>query len=395
VQALFADRFPSAAASKADSITMENGDSALPKAIDATDVRRVLIFRLGSLGDTAVAIPVFHQIAKVFPNAERRLLTNMPIALKAISAYSLLENSGLVHGYIDYPTRTRSLGVLWALRQTIRAFRPDVLVYLAQSATRNVSQDERFFKMCGIPKCIGLPATKDMCRSRLDEASGLYEQEPLRIARCVSELGPVNFLDREMWSLNLSESEHGIAEDSLLPIGGKRFVAASIGTKRQTNEWGAERWAELMPHVAHRLPDHALVMVGSADEFESSGYAASRWPGETLNLCGQIAPRPNAGVLGRASLFLGQDSGNMHLAALSGTPCVAVFSARNLPGQWFPFGERHRVLYHKTTCFGCGLDVCVTEAKKCIVSITVDEVLGAVDQVLRCLKQPPEQLLKC
>jgi ADP-heptose:LPS heptosyltransferase len=67
----------------------------------------------------------------------------------------------------------------------------------------------------------------------------------------------------------------------------------------------------------------------------------------------------------------------MHLAASVGTVCVSIFSARNRPGIWFPFGNAHEVIYHKTDCFGCNLEVCTIEKKKCILSISVDEVVAA------------------
>ena len=73
----------------------------------------------------------------------------------------------------------------------------------------------------------------------------------------------------------------------------------------------------------------------------------------------------------------------MHLAAAMGTPCVAVFSARNKPRTWFPYGNNHHVIYHKTECYGCGLEVCKLEAKKCITSITVEEVEEAVQTSLQ------------
>ena len=46
-------------------------------------VRKVLIYRLGSLGDTVVALPCFHLIERTFPGAERVLLTNFPVHAKA------------------------------------------------------------------------------------------------------------------------------------------------------------------------------------------------------------------------------------------------------------------------------------------------------------------------
>jgi len=67
----------------------------------------------------------------------------------------------------------------------------------------------------------------------------------------------------------------------------------------------------------------------------------------------------------------------MHLAASQGVPCIAVFSARDLPGQWFPFGEGHKVLYHRTPCFGCKVWECTEHDKKCIRAITPGEAIAA------------------
>jgi ADP-heptose:LPS heptosyltransferase len=84
----------------------------------------------------------------------------------------------------------------------------------------------------------------------------------------------------------------------------------------------------------------------------------------------------------RVRAFIGHDSGPMHLAAAVGTPCAAVFSARNLPGIWFPYGSGHTVFYNKTDCAGCRLNVCVEFKKKCIAAVTVREVSAAVIAVL-------------
>ncbi|MGA2046628.1 MAG: glycosyltransferase family 9 protein, partial [Terracidiphilus sp.] len=93
-------------------------------------IRRVLIHRLGSLGDTVVALPCLHLIARVFPNAERRLLTNFPVHAKAPASAAVLEGSGLVHGYMRYTAGTRNPAELLRLAGEIRRFRPDVVVYL-------------------------------------------------------------------------------------------------------------------------------------------------------------------------------------------------------------------------------------------------------------------------
>jgi ADP-heptose:LPS heptosyltransferase len=101
-----------------------------------------------------------------------------------------------------------------------------------------------------------------------------------------------------------------------------------------------------------------------------------------VNLCGRLSPRETAAVLEYAAVFLGPDSGPMHLAACAGVPCVIALSARGLPGVWFPAGLKHRILYHKVNCYGCNLETCVAEARKCLTAISVNEMAAAVQSVL-------------
>src|ERR1700751_5875565 len=91
---------------------------------ERVEVERVLIYRLGSLGDTTVALPCFHLIERAFPNAQRRLLTNFPVHSKAPAAAAVLGDSGLVHGYMRYAAGTRNPAELLRLAGEIRRFRP-------------------------------------------------------------------------------------------------------------------------------------------------------------------------------------------------------------------------------------------------------------------------------
>jgi len=72
----------------------------------------------------------------------------------------------------------------------------------------------------------------------------------------------------------------------------------------------------------------------------------------------------------------------MHLAAAVGTPCVAIFSARKPPRLWFPHGPQHRVLFHDVSCMGCKLETCIVERKRCLTTITVEEVAAQVQAAL-------------
>jgi ADP-heptose:LPS heptosyltransferase len=348
--------------------------------------KRVLIYRLGSLGDMLVALPALHLTARAFPDADRRMLTNIPINAKAASAASILEHTGLVQGYIRYVVGTRDLRDLFKLWWQLVLWRPHVLVYVgAARGIASAKRDHAFFRLCGIRRMIGVPLTEDM-QVQHPASTGLRESEASRLARNLAELGEPHLDDPANWSLNLTPAEHARATAVLAPIEGRPLIAASIGTKFQPNDWEPHNWQALLARLGALYPNHALVLTGTSSESAATEQIAAGWretsANPALNLCGQLTPRETAAVFAHAAIFIGHDSGPMHLAASVQTPCVAIFSAMNPAGVWYPFGTRNRILYHRVDCAGCGLEVCTVEKKKCILSITVDEVLTEVASLL-------------
>jgi ADP-heptose:LPS heptosyltransferase len=216
-----------------------------------------------------------------------------------------------------------------------------------------------------------------------------WEPEAERLARCIAELGDAKVEDAASWDLHLSEAERS---EAARQIGAAALathpIAVSVGTKVQAKDWGIDNWRELLGRMVVALPGRALLLIGAAEESAASEFAATAWRaggGVVVNLCGRLNPRESAAALERVEMFLGHDSGPMHLAAAVGTPCVAVFAARNIPRQWFPLGKRetaaqHTVIYHQVECGGCGLETCVEQRKRCLMSVTVDEVMKAVKQ---------------
>ena len=346
-------------------------------------VKRVLIYRLGSLGDTTVALPCFHLIERTYPNAERVLLTNFPIHAKAPAAAAVLGDSGLVHGYMRYTVGTRNPIELLRLALEIRRFKPDILVYLMPvRSLRAVRRDKWFFLLaCGTGRIVGLPVESQLSRDFKPE-TGLYEAEAVRLARTVAALGDAGVDDLQNWDLRLNPEEKAAAQSALGELAGKRLVICGPGTKMQAKDWGPENWQALLRRLSARYPGYGLAMIGAREDAEVSAYAALGWTGPVVNLCGQLSPRETAAVFAGASVFLGPDSGPMHLAACAGVPCVIAFSARGLPGVWYPAGQNHRIIYHQVNCFGCNLETCIAEGRKCLTSIAVDEMAVAVYSVL-------------
>jgi ADP-heptose:LPS heptosyltransferase len=345
-------------------------------------VRKILIYRLGSLGDTLAAFPCFHLLERLFPQAERLLLTNFPVHAKAPAAAAVLGESGLVHGYIPYTVGTRRPDELLRVGWKIRRFGPDLLVYLMPIRPwKNVRRDEVFFRMAGVGRVVGLPRQEDNKR-RQDSTTGLYESEAHRLARGIGELGDAHPEDLANWDLRLTTAEKETARHALAPLAGQHLLVCAPGCKMQANDWEGENWRALLGRLYRKYPGYGLVMAGAKEDAAVCEVAATEWGGAKLSLAGRLTPRESAAVFSHAAVFLGPDSGPKHLAASVGVACVCVFGARDLPGVWFPPGERNQVIYHQPECFGCGLETCIENQKKCIRSVTVDEVENAVARVL-------------
>jgi len=331
------------------------------------EVENIIIYRLGSLGDTIVALPCFHRIAQSFPTATRILLTNVPVATKAAPVRAILGGSGLVDRAIAYPIGTRSPLKLWRLAREIRALKATTLIYLTPArGLVAVIRDFLYFRLCGIHRIIGLPVTADLQTNRMDHATGYVERECERLARTLSALGPIDLAARGAWDLLLTEEEKSTGRKTVEAFGNSAFIAINMGGKYVENDWGAERWIELLSRLASNYSSYGLLIVGAAEDSVRAQAVTRDWPNCVINACGRLAPRESAATLQAASIFIGHDSGPLHLAAASNVACVGLLSGLNRPKKWHPYGNIHRIIHRME-----GMS-----------AISVDEVVAAVSALL-------------
>ncbi len=358
--------------------------------MNSKKAKRVLIYRLGSLGDTVVAVPALHLVERAFPHARRVLLTNQRTHANAPAAFAVLNGSGLVHDYMDYPFATRSIRELVRVWWKIVRFRPQVVIYLMpKRGSRSLERDRWFFRLAGAREVIGLPFG-DLEEPAYDPGSQMWEHEGARLLRCLRLLGEVDFGDTASWDLRLTGEEKNKARDLLAPVAGRPLIACGPGTKMPAKDWEPEKWRGLLTRLSAELPGHGLVLIGAEQDAKMTEYASSEWRGPVVNLCG-LPPRETAAVLQRVELFLGPDSGQMHLAAAYGVPCAIVYASRIPRGHWFPVGDGHEVVYHTLECSLCRLEVCIEKQKKCITSISVQEMLAAA---IKAWKHGPTKLAR-
>jgi len=341
---------------------------------------RILIYRLGSLGDTIIALPAFHAIKKAFPTSHITLLTNSPVTYKAAGAQAVLGSDYFFQDVLFYPLKTRNPWILVKLLSSIYLKKFDFVINLnAFRSDFATLRDQTFFRLAGLKSFFGFNLSPIDKSAYPDPSTGEVEWEANRLTRRVLSFSQVDLDDDKFWDLRLKEEENREAQALLQDVSNQdRLIAFSIGTKVQSKDWGIDNWIELSARLSKLLRGWSAVFLGSQEEAEDSEFCSSLWGKLGLNLCGKSTPRVSAAILAKCKLFIGHDSGPMHLAACVGIPCVAIFSARNLPRQWFPRGSNNFILYNRTDCAGCGLEVCTIEKKKCLISISVEQVEHAV-----------------
>lgn len=329
--------------------------------------RRVVIYRLGSLGDTVVALPCLHKVAATFPDAERIVLTNVPVMAKAAPLNAILGGSGLIHGTIAYPVGTRSIGALWQLAKQLRALEADTLVYLTPPRGLKAAwRDRLYFALCGFGRIVGTPLSEDLQHNRIGP-DGLVEPECERLARCIAPLGPVDLDDRASWDMHLTAEEKALGRAALAPIAGLPRIAINMGGKVVENDWGQANWLALIGKMRESCAGHALLIIGAQEDSPRAEAIAAEWGGPVLNACGQLAPRVSAAAMQGSRFFVGHDSGPLHLAAAMGVTCIGLFGDKNVPRKWHPHGRQHRIVHEM----------------RGVQAITVDRVEAEVEAELR------------
>ena len=213
------------------------------------DPTKVLIHRLGSLVDTAIMAPVFHHLNRLWPGAEKRVLTNFPVASVAAPLQAVRGDEAFVTGYFAYPIGTRNLSAIRALARDIRRWGPDIAIYANETKPLIVTlRDGAFLKLCGARRGIGLPVSGTRRRHRIDGSTGLHERETSRIARGLEELGHIDLspiylysggFDRG-WLVRFGFLRHGQADTF------SSNLSLNLSTKLRTGQAQASPKAQMV-----------------------------------------------------------------------------------------------------------------------------------------------------
>lgn len=157
-----------------------------------------------------------------------------------------------------------------------------------------------------------------------------------------------------------------------------RLVTVQPGAVWEHRRWPRARYADLVRWLVVER-GAAVAITGSKEERELAGEVALNHE-RCRVLAGELGVPEMAALLSRSDLYVGSETGMMHVASSVGTPVVALFGPGD-PRRFGPVGQGHTVLYHRFECSPCPQRRCDREGR-CMDAITLDEVTRAVAAAL-------------
>ncbi len=358
---------------------------------------RILIVRTSAMGDVVHTLPAVAILRDAFPQAQigwvieerwRELLcaSGEPLAGPRSAARPLVDAVHLVN--LKAWRRKLLHPATWsAFRASVRALREsryDVAVDL-QGALRSAT----LARLSGATRIYGFaeprerPAQKFYTNRIALQGAHVAEQNCAVALAVVRDFGavsensaggamkfrlPVDAQDEAWATRTLAEKPW------LLPEGG-RFAVITPGAGWGAKQWPAERYGELAQRLAE-LGIRCLVNFGPGEE--ALAEQVERASDGAARRCLYSLDKLMA-ITRRAALFVGGDTGPLHLAAALGTPVVALFGPTD-PARNGPLGSRSVVLRSPLSVTSHKRRA---EADPGLLSISVDEVFWAAQSLLQ------------
>ncbi len=308
--------------------------------IEVPDGARVLVRMPNWIGDAILCTPALAALRRARPDLRLEALVK-PGALRAVDGLSLLDAVSVLKG--------TSAGGTLARARTLKK-----LGYAAAVVFPKGFREALLVRLAGIPVRMGLDTDHRaflLSHPVAFTKSDWHLHHAVQFARVLIPLGveladeglafPVSEKDRD-------EAEALVRAESLQAP----FIAFHISASKLPRAWHPDRFGE----VAHRLSERTglrIVLFGTASEAPVHRAFTAACPG-TLDLAGRTSIGVMAALLERCRLFVGNDSGPMHVAAAVGAPVTAIFGP-GAPHKTRPYlpSDRLRVVYAGLPCSPC------------------------------------------
>jgi len=344
-------------------------------------VRRMLVVRLRSIGDTVLMTPALHALRRFLPHVEIDVLLEDWVApvLDGCADCDRVITTKRGAGFSD---RARLAGELRAARYDV-AFNlhggtTATLLVRASGATHRVGFAN--FRLGRLHNHVAPPGNLIWGREKIHSVeqqlaligwTGIPVNAHAPTALTVTESALLSLeakLRRETSSVELS----------------KQFAVIHPAAAFESKLWATANFARVAEHLAA----HGITAVAVAAPHEREIVAALRRDARVpISSFTDLSLPEITALLSRARLFVGNDSGIAHIAAAVRAPTVVVFGSSNI-AHWRPWTPTNDVasefVQEAMACAPCAGYTCAEfDAPECIRRIPVERVKEAIDRILK------------
>jgi ADP-heptose:LPS heptosyltransferase len=319
----------------------------------------IFVIRAGALGDAVLTLPFFHALRKRFSDCKISVIGSYPLLEllrgSPLADYLFRIDDAQFTGFFsngavsdEWKRRIHSASIVYLLMEDSVLF-------------RNISH---------------------LCPGEVSMVSGIEKKGHAgeRILSVLSGDGSGSIEYRP--DAYLSEEDEDFGEEFLGNNGlkGEKTVVIHPGSGSKGKNWPAERFACAGKKLASYFGMKTLVSGGEADREAVSEFMDNF--GEGAVFAGELSIRRLAAVIKRCRMYIGNDSGVSHLAAVLGVTTICVFGPTD-PDVWAPRGREVFIVRKKTECSPCSRErrnSCAN--RKCLLGIETDDVLKMADSIL-------------
>jgi len=346
---------------------------------------KILIYRIGNLGDIICAIPAMVAVRERYPEAWIGLLTNKEVSGNP-DAEEILKGNDFIDEIITYfPNRLRDFRYVIDFFYRIHSLKIDIVVCLAISSSSymRLIRDWIFFRAIGIRKIVGLKKPKAIGINFVQGVSiPIFPQEVDRTMALLNPLGIDS--SKVIFRLPIQEKEKkNITSvwDHFGLVGKFPVIAICLGAKFPAKRWPIANFIKVVLILQQEFSGRIILVGGPGDQI-SGAEVMKKIQASVINLIGKTTYMETAEIITRCHLLVSNDCGPVHLAAAVGTPVVGIYSSRDRYGAWHPWGKNHTVLRNDLlNCRFCFRVEC--KSMECIKNITVGQVMDACKKYLK------------
>jgi lipopolysaccharide heptosyltransferase II len=328
---------------------------------------RILIVLLGAIGDVVRALPLAMRLRSAWP-AAKLMWAIEPAAAPIVDRHPALDDVVL----FNRPEGVREFA---RFLRSVRACGAQLTLDL-----------QRHFKSGLTSWASGAPTRMGFAVADSREGNWLFNN---RHIAPVERFSPkvvqyLSFADHlevprapVAFGLRLAPDEDARVAELLADVHG-RFAALFMGSTWPSRSWFPLPTATVCRELRRRGLSVVLIGAPSDQPFAREVVAAGA---EVVNLVGHTSLRDVVGILARATIAVGPDSGPMHISAAVGTPVVSLWGATS-PLRSAPWGSENLIVRGDVPCAPCYLRRCPI-GRLCMDTIRPETVLLRVDDALR------------